>query len=48
MLFLPQFFRDFYYDLPDDLPSGKYTAVGVVDFGSSEEIIAAQVEFNVP
>jgi len=45
---LPQYFRDFFYDLPSDLPSGSYTAVGVVDFGSSEEIIAAQTEFNVP
>lgn len=45
---LPQFFRDFFYELPPDLPSGNYTAVGVVDFGSSEEIIAAQAEFFVP
>lgn len=45
---LPQFFRDFNYELPIDLPSGNYTAVGVVDFGSSEEIIAAQAEFVVP
>ncbi len=45
---LPQYFRDFFYDLPTDLPSGNYTAVGVVDFGSSEEIVAAQAEFIVP
>lgn len=45
---LPQYFRDFYYDLPSDLPSGKYTAVGVVDFGSAEEIVAAEAEFEVP
>lgn len=45
---LPQYFRDFFYDLPLDLPSGNYTAVGVVDFGSSEEIVAAQAEFVVP
>jgi hypothetical protein len=45
---LPQYFRDFFYELPADLPSGNYTAVGVVDFGSSEEIVAAQAEFVVP
>ncbi len=45
---LPQYFRDFFYDLPSDLPSGKYTAVGVVDFGSTEEIVAAEAEFEVP
>ena len=45
---LPQYLRDFYYDLPPNLPSGKYTAVGVVDFGSSEEIVAAEAEFDVP
>jgi len=44
---LPQYFRDFFYDLPADLPSGTYTAVGVVDFGSSEEIVAAEAEFEV-
>jgi len=44
---LPQYFRDFYYELPTDLQPGKYVAVGVVDFGSSEEIIAAQTEFTV-
>lgn len=45
---LPQFFRDFFYELPADLPPGKYSAVGVVDFGNSEEIIAAELEFDVP
>ena len=45
---LPQYFRDFFYDLPVGLPSGKYTAVGVVDFGSSEEIVAAEAEFEIP
>lgn len=44
---LPQYFRDFFYDLPSGLPSGKYTAVGVVDFGSSEEIVAAELEFEI-
>lgn len=45
---LPQYYRDFFYDLPADLPKGKYTAVGVIDFGSSEEIVAAEAEFEVP
>jgi hypothetical protein len=45
---LPQYFRDFFYELPLTLPSGKYTAVGVVDFGSSQEIVAAEAEFEIP
>lgn len=44
---LPQYFRDFYYELPSDLAPGKYSAVGVVDFGSSEEIVAAEAEFEI-
>ncbi len=45
---LPGFFRDFFYDLPKDLPAGKYNAVGVVDFGNNKRIIAAETEFEIP
>lgn len=44
---LPQFNRDFFYDLPANLPKGKYNVVGVVDFGSSKKIIAAESEFEL-
>ncbi len=45
---LPQFFRDFFYNLPKDLPAGKYNVVGVVDFGNAIKIIAAETEFEIP
>ncbi len=44
---LPEFIRDFKIDLPNDLLLGKYTAVGVVDFGDANEIIAAQADFEI-
>ncbi|HNV95369.1 MAG TPA: hypothetical protein PKG63_02750 [Bacteroidales bacterium] len=44
---LPQFIRDFKVDLPSNLLPGKYSAVGVVDFGNEEEMIAAQADFEV-
>ena len=44
---LPQFIREFKIDLPGDLLPGKYTAVGVVDFGDAEEMVAAQADFEI-
>ncbi len=44
---LPQFIREFKIELPADLLPGMYNAVGVVDFGSEEEMIAAQANFEV-
>ncbi|MGQ9848253.1 MAG: hypothetical protein ACUVQP_12240 [Bacteroidales bacterium] len=44
---LPQFIRDFKIDLPTNLLPGKYSAVGVVDFGNEEEMIAAQADFEI-
>lgn len=44
---LPQFIREFKIDLPSDLLPGKYTAVGVVDFGDAEEMVAAQADFEI-
>lgn len=45
---LPQFERDFVYLLPDDLAKGKYSAIGIIDFGSKELIQAAEIEFTNP
>ena len=39
--------RNFSYDLPAGLEKGNYTAVGVLDFGSKEEIQAAEMEFKI-
>lgn len=45
---LPQFNREFYYDLDElKLPSGKYHAMGVIDFGSDEEILATEMEIDI-
>ena len=44
---LPQHHRIFNYELPSNLPPGKYSAVGVVDYGHKEEIIAAELEFEI-
>lgn len=44
---LPGFFRNFQYPLPDKLPKGKYSAVGVMDFGSKTQIETAELEFEI-
>ncbi len=44
---LPQYHRIFKYDLPSELAPGKYSAIGVVDYGHKEEIIAAEIEFEL-
>ncbi len=43
---LPQFNREFKFDL-QNLPSGRYSAIGVIDYGSRDEILAAEVEFEI-
>lgn len=42
---LPEYFREFKFELPADLAKGKYSAVAVLDYGSAEEIEAAELEF---
>jgi hypothetical protein len=32
--------------LPPELIAGNYTAVGIVDYGSDEEILTAELEFQ--
>ncbi|MFA6923980.1 MAG: DUF916 domain-containing protein [Bacteroidales bacterium] len=44
---LPGETRDFTFDLPDNLEKGKYSAIGVLDFGSNEEIETAEIEFEI-
>ncbi len=44
---LPDTKRDLFYAIPDTLIVGKYSALGVVDFGSREEIEAAELELEI-
>lgn len=44
---IPELVRDFTFNLPKSLPKGKYLAVGVLDYESSEEIQAARLEFEI-
>ncbi|MCX7955242.1 MAG: DUF916 domain-containing protein [Bacteroidales bacterium] len=44
---LPQFQRVFKIEVPGNLLPGKYTAVAVIDFGSDEEMVAAEATFEV-
>ncbi|MFB6341249.1 hypothetical protein ACE1ET_05985 [Saccharicrinis sp. FJH62] len=44
---LPDSEREVFFALPDTLNAGKYSALGVIDFGSREEIEAAELELNV-
>jgi hypothetical protein len=44
---LPQYFREFEYKLTDDILPGKYSAVGVIDYGNKEELVAAELEFEI-
>ncbi|MFB6320692.1 hypothetical protein [Saccharicrinis sp. FJH54] len=44
---LPDSEREVFFALPDTLNAGSYSALGVVDFGSREEIEAAELELTV-
>lgn len=44
---LPGYRRIFMFELPADFPKGKYSAVGVIDYGSEEEIVAAELEITI-
>lgn len=45
---LPQFSRDLIIKFPEGLTPGKYSAIGVVDFGSKDEINGQELEFSIP
>ena len=44
---VPELIREFNFFLPTSLPKGKYLAIGVLDYESSEEIQAAILEFEI-
>lgn len=44
---LPGFERRFVYEIPKDLPKGKYSAVGVIDTNNPDQVTAAETEFII-
>jgi hypothetical protein len=44
---LPRYIRIFVFDLPADLAKGNYSVVGVLDYNSDEEIVAAELELTI-
>ena len=44
---LPGQEREFEFMLPGNIPKGKYSIMGVLDFGSEEELEAAEMEITV-
>lgn len=44
---LPGYRRTFIFDLTENLPKGSYSAVGVLDYNSDDELVAAELEFKV-
>lgn len=44
---VPDLTRDFVFNLPQTLQKGKYLAIGVLDYESSEEIQASKLEFEI-
>jgi len=45
---LPQFTRLLKIKMPSGLTSGKYSAIGVIDFGSTDQINGQELEFTIP
>lgn len=44
---VPGLIREFKFSLPDAMDPGQYSAVSVLDFGSEEELQAAELEFTL-
>lgn len=44
---LPGYSRNYLFALPNKLDKGKYSAVGVLDYGSKDIVEAAELEFTV-
>ncbi|RKQ50119.1 P pilus assembly chaperone PapD [Roseivirga pacifica] len=45
---LPASDRDVTFRVPSDLPAGKYSVLGVLDYGSRDEVEAAEIEITIP
>lgn len=44
---LPGYVRNYMFALPENLEKGKYSAVGVLDYGSKDVVEAAELEFKI-
>lgn len=44
---LPGYNRTFIFELPSDTPGGEYSAVGVIDYNSDEEVVAAELDLTI-
>ena len=44
---LPRYERNFVFEIPAGLEKGQYSAVGVMDYKSEEELVAAELEFTL-
>jgi hypothetical protein len=44
---LPGYTRNYLFALPENLEKGKYSAVGVLDYGSKDVVEAAELEFTI-
>lgn len=44
---LPDTYREMMFEVPADMEAGSYTALGVVDYGSRDDIAAAEMEFVI-
>jgi hypothetical protein len=44
---LPGYARNYVFALPESLEKGKYSAVGVLDYGSKDVVEAAELEFTI-
>lgn len=45
---LPDGARKVQFDIPEVMPAGKYSFLGVVDYGSDEEVQAAEITAEIP
>lgn len=45
---LPASNRDVRFVIPNDFPAGKYSVLGVLDYGNRDEVAAAEIEITIP
>ena len=44
---LPASNRDVTFLIPKDYPPGKYSVLGVLDYGNRDEVAAAEIEIEI-
>ncbi|KYG71181.1 P pilus assembly chaperone PapD [Roseivirga ehrenbergii] len=45
---LPASNRDVHFQIPKDFPPGRYSVLGVLDYGNRDEVAAAEIEITIP